>query len=60
MIYKKMEQYRDRIFIISLLTMVMVVALAFKKPNTKMQGDSSYSSVEYKSSKPEVSKQSNI
>lgn len=59
--YKKIEQYGDRIFIISLLTMVMVVALAFKKPaGDKTQEDRNYSSVEDKTSQAGFSKQSNL
>lgn len=59
--YKKIERYQDRIFIISLLTMVMVVALVFKKPvNNKVQEDRSFSSVEYNSSESGVSKSSKL
>lgn len=59
--YKKIEQYGDRIFIISLLTMVMVVALVFKKPvGSKVQEDRSFSSVEYNSSQSGVAKSSKL
>jgi hypothetical protein len=59
--YKKIEQYGDRIFIISLLTMVMVVALSFKKPaGNKIQEDRSYSSVEDKPAQTGFTKQSNL
>ena len=47
-IYKTVEQHGDRIFIISMLTLVMVVAFAFKKPNSRKIGDDrNYSNVEY-------------
>ncbi|MCF0055812.1 hypothetical protein [Dyadobacter sp. CY356] len=59
--YKKIEQYQDRIFIISLLTMVMIVALVFKKPVTsKLQEDRSFSSVEYNNSESGISKSSKL
>jgi hypothetical protein len=59
--YKKIEQYGDRIFIISLLTMVMIVALAFKKPSVdKGQENRSYSNVEYQTPQVGISKQSNL
>lgn len=59
--YKKIERYQDRIFIISLLTMVMIVALVFKKPvNNKVQDDRSFSSVEYNSSQSGIAKSSKL
>ncbi|MEO6686928.1 MAG: hypothetical protein ABIN24_13235 [Dyadobacter sp.] len=59
--YNKIEQNRDKIFIISLLTMVMIVALVFKKPvNNKVQEDRSFSSVEYNTSQSGISKNSNL
>jgi len=59
--YKKIEQYGDRIFIISLLTMVMIVALAFKKPVVdKGQENRSYSNAEYQTPQVGISKRSNL
>jgi len=48
-LYKYIEKHGDRIFILSMLTLVMVVAFAFKKPNQRKVGDDrNFSSVEYK------------
>lgn len=50
--YKTIEKHADRLFIISMLTLVMIVAFAFKKPNnqkieTGASLSTSLSSVEY-------------
>ncbi len=58
---KKIEQYTDSIFIVSLLTMVMLVAILFKRPvNQKVQEGRSFSSVEYNSSQSGISKSSKL
>ncbi|SEJ00021.1 hypothetical protein SAMN04487995_2963 [Dyadobacter koreensis] len=47
-LYNYIEKHGDRIFIISMLTLVMVVAFAFKKPNPRKIGDDrNFSNVEY-------------
>jgi len=49
-LYSKLEKHGDRLFIVSMLTLVMIVAFAFKKPaNNKLAEARSSSNVEYSS-----------
>lgn len=46
--YKTIERHGDKLFIISMLTLVMIVAFAFKKPNNyKVENGAGYSNVDY-------------